>query len=206
MAIGPKLGVNQAHAERAGRLASAGLVWGEQYLRTLQRGHSNVFTYIIIVAGQHAHPSTVRSVENGIFRAASYVFADKAVNLAMPPHLPVRGGDHVGIVKFAIVCDLDQTGADSHVVLLRKPKQLTRRRTIRNRLGQLHQLLAGEIAKEPISGQAAFGEGDNLDILRSSLLHEASNLLKVGILIPGGVLELNGGNTDVLHLLLPGGD
>ena len=121
------------------------------------------------------------------------------LDLSMPLHLAVGHGDDVGVVHFAVGGPFDQARADGHAMLAREREQALCGGTGGYFFGQDNELLLSLPAEEPIAGQAALGEDEDLDALSFGIAGEALDLGEIGGLIAGGVFKLHRCYADVGH-------
>ena len=195
----PQRLVDHAHAAWARRSAAAGLVRGDQYLRPLERHDAGVLEQVVVVANQDRRTAAVGQIEHRELTAAGDVFVDEGVQLSVAHRPPVRHRHDVTVEQLPRIADFEQTGAEAQVVLLGQAQKLLGRRSAWHRLGQFEQLVAAQVTQKPVAGDAHLREHHQLDALLRCLGGEAPHLVEIRLLVAGRMLELNGGNLDILH-------
>ena len=114
----PQSLIDYAHAARARSPTAAGLVRRDQNFRSLQRHDPGVLKQVVVVADQYRSPIAVGQIEHRELTAAGDVFIDECVQFAVAHRPPVRHRHDVAVEQFALVADLEQTGAKAQVVPL----------------------------------------------------------------------------------------
>ena len=199
----PQSLVDHAHAARAGRPATAGLVRCDQNFRPLQRHHSGILKQIVVVANEDRRAVAAGQVKHGKLAPTRDVFVDKGVKLAVAHVTPVRHRDNVTVEQIALVAPHQKTGTDTDVEFPRQPQQLQRGRPVGDRLGKYVQFRPRQVAQKPIPGHAHLRADHQLRALPRRLGGKPPHLGQVGLLVTGPMLELNRGNFCVLHRNYP---
>ena len=173
----------------------------EQDLGAGQSRGARVLDDIVVVAGQHADAAALWRVEHRVPVAIGEKLTHELVQLAMERPCAVRHGDDVAVVQVVIVSALDQAGSDRHPVLRREAQELLRARSIRDRFGETLDLLARELPRVPVAGEAHLWKSDDLDIRSSRFGDEVMHSPEIVRLVTRGVLELDRCYTNVAHTL-----
>src|SRR5215208_1616970 len=108
-------------------------------------------------------------------------------------HLPrvVRHRNDITIVYAPVVAALEQSRADGYLVFQREALKLAGTRASGHRFSERFESLASEFTYVPVTSQAHFRKGDNLDSGSCSFSRKVPNASKIVGLVARSVLELN---------------
>src|SRR5436190_530648 len=109
---------------------------------------------------------------------------------------PSIGHRHdVAVVEYSRRPGFHQASTNCDLKLFGEIDQPARAGPIKDRFRELRKFGDGQIADEPVAGDAAFGENNQARVLSACLLNERFDFTEVSLLVPRRALELHGGHT-----------
>jgi len=115
--VPPQRWIYQAHAARTRCPAPPCLMGGKENLRAHEGVYAGVLEDVVVIADQDADSGPLGDVKHGITASRLHVGIDETVKLSVEGKLPVRHGDHIGVVELTLRGTLDEPRAQADVEL-----------------------------------------------------------------------------------------